>query len=41
MISAKLLVLFYVDPEDGGIKRHVDAAIKAEKYGMEGILVWL
>jgi len=41
LISAKLLVLFYEDPDEGGINTHVDEALKAEKYGMEEILVWL
>jgi hypothetical protein len=31
----------YVDPDEGGINTHVDEALKAEKYGMEEILVWL
>ena len=43
LISAKLQVLFYVDPDEGGINSHVDEALKAEKfppekYGMVAIL---
>jgi hypothetical protein len=41
LISAKLLVLFYVDPDGGGINTHVDEALKAEKYGMVASLIWL
>ena len=32
MISAKLLVLFYVDLDEGGINTHGDEALKAEKF---------
>ena len=46
MISAKSLVLFYVDLDEGGINIHVDEALKAEKYspekyGVVAFLVWL
>ena len=39
LISAKLQVLFYVDPDEGGINSHVDEALKAEKFSPEN-MVW-
>ena len=41
MISAKLLVLFYIDPDEGVINTHVDEELKAVKYGMLAFLIWL
>ena len=46
MISDKLLVLFYVDLDEGGIYKYVDEALKAEKYsteksGLVAVLVYL
>ena len=35
LVSGKIIILFYVDPDESELNNHVTVAIKAEKFPLE------